>query len=168
MNIMYVFDDRQKQDHEHTAYIYDDNFEIVNVIVGKVNWGYTEEILMDECAERYAPRDQSLDRLADFVAEGNARDAQGDPDYRYYESNDRASEDQQAQSVAAHYGGIAIRTTDKTALVDAGCEQKRWMWVEDHGGASLEESYSIEWTKGGRLLTVICDNYYLINAKTPE
>lgn len=82
MNIMYVYDDSNKNDIEHTAFIYDNEFNIINCIVGKETYGYTAASLMEECAYRYAA-EQTVDRLADFVAEGNRRDAQGDADYRY-------------------------------------------------------------------------------------
>lgn len=165
MNIEYRFDDRYTNDHEHIATVYDDNGEIVNLIVGKVNYGYTEEILMAECAERYGRMDETV-RTLDELFPNTEEEITGERKASHIEQpadeSQRQAEDTQAQNAASHYGGIAIRTTDTTALESAGCSYVEYEWVdmEDYGYST---SKSMEWVgKDGRVLTVICDNYYLV------
>lgn len=153
----------------HVALIIDEaTDETIHCISGRVVDGWTKEGVT-ESAQQWIERKNRPERsLSEILA-----DHEQDNSYEFGESAaSRAYEQSREQSQAEHntanaervateFGGVAIKISDKTALEAAGCVYARWETTEPTD-TGKETTVSMEWQKDGRLLTVICQDYYLV------
>lgn len=158
---------------EHVALIIDtETDESVMCISGLVIQGWTKEALMARAEEWISTRNHSQRSIFETALEGEGGGQ--DNSYEFGESAQSRAEDaryQQSQAehdatnakrVAAEYGGVAIKIADTAALEAAGCVYAPWQDVDMNTDGEPESHWSNAWQKDGRLLTIICQDYYLV------